>query len=215
YIDLGAELKVCRGPMDILASDAVKELQKFGLKKPILCGELGAVEPNHAAPSKLYLVDTLGILHHDILFAPFFAGSAGSGQSWHWKEYLERNNLWYQFGRFNEAIKGINPLVENFQPSEFLIPECRAYTLTGKKTTLVWCRDAGSNWQTELIENKKPSLIKTSIPLSKLGLKASKIKSIEIYDPWKNTWSKTKVVENAITLPAFTRSVVLSIRLIP
>ncbi|MFZ4726792.1 MAG: hypothetical protein ACOYMD_15270, partial [Paludibacter sp.] len=153
YLNQTDELDVCRGPMDILASDAVKELLSYGYNKPCMLGEAGAVEANYAGASKLYLVDTLGILHHDLLFAPFFAGSAGSGQSWHWMEYIDRNNLWFQFGRFNEAIKGINPLVENFQPSEFLIPECRAYTLTGKKTTLVWCRDAGSNWQTELIEN--------------------------------------------------------------
>ncbi|MFZ4726070.1 MAG: hypothetical protein ACOYMD_11560, partial [Paludibacter sp.] len=75
---------------------------------------------------------------------------------------------------------------------------------------LVWCRDAGSNWQTELIENMKPSLVKTSIPLSKLGVRKN-IKSIEIYDPWKNTWSKTKVVDNSIKLPTFTRSVVVKI----
>ena len=212
YIDLGAKFKVCHGPMDILASDAVKELQKFNLHKPILLAETGAVEPHHAAPSKLYLKDTTGIILHDILFAPFFAGSAGSGQSWHWKEYLERNNLWYHFGRFNEAIKGVNPLVENFQPSEFTIPECRAYVLSGQKTTLVWCRDAGSNWQTELIENKKPYEVHTSIPLSKLGIKAKNIKSVHVYDPWKNTWSKIKVVDNKIKLLGFTRSIVVKIQ---
>lgn len=211
YIDLGARFKVCHGPMDILTSDAVKQIYNFKLNKPILLAETGAVEPHHAAPSKLYLKDSAGIILHDLLFAPFFAGSAGSGQSWHWKEYLQQNNLWYQFGRFNAAIAGINPLVENFQPFEFMIPECRAYAMTGKKTTLVWCRDASSNWQTELLENKKPTEIQTSIPLSKLGLKAKIIKSVQIYDPWKNTWSKTKVIENSIKVPAFTRSVVVKI----
>ena len=214
YIDMAAKFEVCHGPMDILTSDAVKELRNFGFKKPVLLAETGAVEPDHAAPSKLYLKDTLGILLHDILFAPFFAGSAGSGQSWHWKEYIDRNNLWYHFGRFNEAIKGINPLIENFQPSEFQTPECRIYALNGKKTTLVWCRDTGSNWQTELIENKKPSEIQTSIPLSKLGINAKKIKAIEVYDPWKNIWSDIKLNDNIIMIPAFKRSVVLNVRVL-
>jgi len=213
YIDLGAKFEVCHEPMDILASDAVKQLRNFGLNKPVLLGETGAVEPHHAAPSKLYLKDSTGIILHDILFAPFFAGSAGSGQSWHWKEYLQHNNLWYQFGRFNEAIKGINPLVENFQPSEFLIPGCRVYALKGNKSIIAWCRDTRSNWQTELVENIKPTIIETSISLSQLNIIEKNIKSIQIYDPWKNTWSDAKVINNYIELPSFTRSIVIKIKL--
>ena len=34
---------------------------------------------------------------HDVLFAPFFAGAAGAGQIWHWDEYVDKNNLWWQF----------------------------------------------------------------------------------------------------------------------
>ena len=30
---------------------------------------------------------------HDVLFAPFFAGSAGTGQIWHWNTYVERHEL--------------------------------------------------------------------------------------------------------------------------
>jgi hypothetical protein len=28
---------------------------------------------------------------------------------WHWESYVDRNNLWYHFGRFSEVVKGINP----------------------------------------------------------------------------------------------------------
>lgn len=211
YIDLGAKLAVCHGPMDIMAADATRELLKFGFKKPVLVGEAGAVEPNHIAPSKLYVKDTSGILLHDILFAPFFAGSAGTGQSWHWKEYLELNNLWYHFGRFNEAIKDINPLNENFNPAEFEIPDCRCYALDGKLNTIIWCRDSKSNWKTELVDNTKPSVLKCALPLSKLNITPEKIKSIRIYDPWKNSWVKAKVSNGIIKLPPFTRSLIVRI----
>ncbi|MCB0685370.1 MAG: cellulase family glycosylhydrolase, partial [Saprospiraceae bacterium] len=110
YLDLGAPLEVCHGPMDIIASSAVEEILSYNLSKPVILAETGAVEPRHAGPSKYYERDTAGILLHDILFAPFFSGSAGAGMSWHWESYVHKNNLWYHFGRFNEAIKNINPL---------------------------------------------------------------------------------------------------------
>ena len=213
YIDLGARFQVCHGPMDILTSDAIKELRNFGLNKPILLAETGAVEPYHAEPFKLYPKDSAGIILHDLLFAPFFAGSAGSGQSWHWKEYLECNDLWYMFGRFNNAIKGINPLIENFQPTEFEIPSCRSYMLKGNKTILIWSRDTQSDWRTELIEDRKPSIIESAIKIAELGVSEKDIKSIQVYNPWTDKWSKGKVMDQSIKLPPFTRSVVVKIQL--
>ena len=34
--------------------------------------------------------------------------------SWHWESYVHKNNLWYHYQRFNEAIKCINPIEEQF-----------------------------------------------------------------------------------------------------
>jgi len=118
YLDPGAKMEVCHGPMDIIASSAVEELLSYHLGKPVILAETGAVEPNHAGPSKYYPRDTAGILLHDILFAPFFSGSAGAGMSWHWESYVHKNNLWYHFKRFNEVIKGIDPIQEEFVPSK-------------------------------------------------------------------------------------------------
>ena len=81
YLDCGGELDVCRGPMDVLAADAVRELRDRNPRKPVLLAEVGAVKPNHTGPSILYAQDREGTLLHDALFAPFFAGSAGSGCS--------------------------------------------------------------------------------------------------------------------------------------
>jgi hypothetical protein len=78
---------------------------------------------------------------------------------------------------------------------------------------MIWCRDSNSNWQTELADGIKPSIINTSIPVSKLGIAEKKIKSIKVYDPWKNKWSDAKIVKNQILLPAFIRSIVVRIQL--
>jgi hypothetical protein len=92
YLDLGAQLDACKGPMDELAADAVRDLRSFEPHRPILLAESGAVEPSHSGPFKLYEKDKAGILLHDVLFAPFFAGAAGPGHIWHWDEYVDKKN---------------------------------------------------------------------------------------------------------------------------
>jgi hypothetical protein len=140
--------------MDILASNAVRELQNMVENKPILLSEVGAVEANHSGPSLLYQKDTFGVLLHDMLFAPFFSGAAGPGQSWHWQFYIEKNNLWWHFGRFEKAIRGINPIEENYTPQYHEIDDVRLYVLKGKSNILIWGRDSKSDWVTELVKSK-------------------------------------------------------------
>jgi hypothetical protein len=149
YLDLGAQLDICKAPMDELAADAINELRSYNVQKPMLLAEVGGVKPKHTGPIELYDLDTTGILLHDLLFAPFFAGSAGPGHAWHWDQYIDKNNLWYHFQRFNEAIAGIDPVKEAFLPVRILHPEIKIYALAGKDHLLLWCRDIGNNWQNE------------------------------------------------------------------
>ena len=107
YLDLGARLEVCHGPVDVLAANAVATLLAARPGRPVMLAESGAVEPSHSGPLKLYAKDKKGIILHDILFAPFFAGAAGSGQCWHWDQYVDANDLWWQFGRFASATRAL------------------------------------------------------------------------------------------------------------
>ena len=132
YLDLGASMGICRGPVDVLAADAVKELLAFNLKKPVLLAGSGAVEPKHAGPFKLYAKDKAGMLLHDVLFAPFFAGAAGPGHIWHWSDYVSRNNIWFHFARFAEAVKNIDPPAESFITSQKGQGRIRVSGLKGK-----------------------------------------------------------------------------------
>ena len=156
YLDLGADMELCHAPMDVICSSAVDEILSYNTGKPVMLAETGAVEPSHSGPSKFYPVDTAGILLHDILFAPFFSGSAGCGMCWHWESYVDRNNLWYHFGRFNESIKGINPVAEEFIPSWSESGNLRIYQLKGKNTILLWLRDKRNTWQSELRDGQPP-----------------------------------------------------------
>jgi hypothetical protein len=212
YLDLGANMEVCHSPMDIICSSAVVELLSYNTGKPVMLAETGAVEPSHAGPSRYYPIDTAGILLHDILFAPFFSGSAGTGMCWHWESYVDKNKLWYHFGRFNEAIKGINPVTEDFSPSRSESGDLRIYQLTGKTTILLWLRDKHNTWQSEL-RDLKPLLTNSGIEidLKSLGISNS-FKQIDLYDPWQNKWEKAAAEEMQLSLPDFKRSLVVRIK---
>lgn len=210
YIDAHATLDVCTAPMDVLASDAINELRSYHVCKPMLLAEVGAVLPNHTGPSDLYPLDTEGSLLHDSLFAPFFAGAAGSGNSWHWEHYIDKNDLWYHYARFNEVIKGLDPISEGFVPTVVYHRRLRTYALLGKKTILAWCRDINNDWKSEFREGRKPEEIgNETIDFSSL-VSPRFTKRISIYDPWKNRWT-TASRNSMIDLPSFRRSIVIKI----
>ncbi|MDO8538868.1 MAG: cellulase family glycosylhydrolase [Opitutaceae bacterium] len=211
YLDLGASLPICHAPMDVLTSDAVRDLITFDPRRPVLLAESGAVEPKHTGPFKLYARDTEGMLLHDVLFAPFFSGAAGSGQIWHWDVYVARNRLWHHFARFAAAVRGIDPPAENFQPVQLHQPRLRVYALKGERTILVWCRDPANTWQTELEQGIAPARLSGMTlglqPL--LGTTAST--RVDVYDPWRNEWSQQQAAAGKVPLPAFSRSIVVRI----
>jgi hypothetical protein len=211
YLDLGASLEVCHGPMDVLAADAVRELLAWEPKRPVILAESGAVEPGHAGPFKLYAKDQDGVLLHDVLFAPFFAGAAGAGQIWHWDSYVSRNNLWRQFGRFASAVKDLDPPAEQFQPSLIEHPRLRVYVLKGRNTILIWCRDSQNTWKAELEEERVPEVITNATLDLTRGLDGASPASARIYDPWKDQWSSASFSGKTVPLPAFSRSLVIRV----
>ena len=175
--------------MDVLAADAVTTLVRFELGKPVLLAESGAVEPSHSGPFKLYAQDHAGIILHDVLFAPFFAGAAGPGHCWHWDSYVAKNNLWHQFGRFAKSVRDLDPPAERFRPVRIEHPRLRIYALAGPRMLIAWCRDKENTWQTELAEGKQPERLANQsieLPASIIPQGASRIR---IYDLWADKWS--------------------------
>lgn len=211
YLDLGADMEVCHEPMDIITSSAIEELLSYHLNKPALLAETGGVEPRHSGPIRYYERDTAGILLHDVLFAPFFSGSAGTGMNWHWNAYVAPNNLWYHYRRFARVVQGINPITEKFHPDKIETENFRIYILKGIRTTLIWIRDKNNSWKSELEEGKPPGLIQDAfIGVNALHISQS-FSKIRVYDPWKNVWSETLLENERIPLPDFKRSLVLKL----
>jgi hypothetical protein len=209
YLDLGARLELCHGPIDVLAADAVRELAAYRPARPILLAEAGAVEPGHSGPFKLYSKDKQGIILHDVLFAPFFAGAAGPGQIWHWDVYVDRNDLWHHYARFAEVVHDLDPPAEHFQPVTITHPRLRFYVLKGQSTVLLWGRDSRNTWRTEL-EQEQPAE-----PIHDLKLDVSEyldqraISRARAYDPWENRWTELHPQTTNLVIPTFARSVVV------
>ena len=211
YLDLGARLEVCHGPVDVLAADAVTVLLGFNSGKPVLLAESGAVEPSHSGPFKLYDRDRAGIILHDVLFAPFFAGAAGPGQCWHWDRYVAKNDLWHHFARFAEAVKAIDPPAEQFRPIRIEHSRLRIYALAGRHTLFAWCRDKENTWKTELAEGRPPENLKDqsiNLPSDAVRERAARVR---IYDPWTDAWSQGKIENGKLSLPSLTRSIVFRV----
>ena len=211
YLDPGTDwgqYDHVHGPIDLLISNAIQFVYRPEALKPIVANEHGAVEGNHVGPSKLYAKDSLGVFIHDMIFLPFFCGASGSGSMWHWDSYVEKQNLWYHYIRFNNVIKGINPIKEEFAPFTFIRDSVRYYGIKGKKTTMIWCRDAKSNWKTELQQGIHPEIRKDiSFELAVTGRKD--YNSAKVYDPWNDKWTNVQIINGKVTLPPFIRSTVV------
>jgi len=210
YLDLGARIEACRGPVDLLAIDAVRTIQSYDPAKPILLAESGAVEPGHTGPFKLYEKDKEGIILHDVLFAPFFAGACGPGHIWHWDVYVARNTLWHHFDRFAQVVDRLDPPAEAFQSVQIPHQRLRVLALRGKNTTLLWCRDMQNNWMTELRDGQAPATIQDMPIQLPDGWEASAAKA-RFFNPWTNRWTEGPVAAGRITPPPFSRSMVVRI----
>jgi len=211
YLDLGAQYEICHGPVDVLAADAVRRIREWQPDRPILLAESGAVEPSHSGPFKLYAKDTDGTILHDVLFAPFFAGAAGPGHTWHWDHYVAKNDLWWQFGRFARAIEGIDPPAERFEVLAPGHPTLRVYMLKGRRTLLAWLRDSRTTWRTELAEGKPPASVTGAAIDLPQGLPALEAATVRTYDPWTDRWTPAQVADGKVALPTFKRSLVVRI----
>lgn len=210
YIDNGAKWKITVAPMDVLAAEATNELLDNQDNKPVLVAEIGAVEAKHAGPWRFYSRDTAGVLLHDLLFAPFFSGAAGPGHCWHWDYYIEKNNLWWQFGRFAKAVNGFDPVKEKALPISVATEGgVRFYGLRGKDHALIWLRDTLSNWKSEIVEGIPARMIAGH----KMSVGNMKIKAVSFYDPWLDSWTEGKISASEVLLPAFKRSIVVKLKL--
>ena len=142
------------------------------------------------------------------MFAPFFAGAAGPGQVWHWDTYVAKNNLWWHFQRFAEAVRKIDPAAEHFTPSILPHGRLRVYCLAGARHTLLWCRGTRNDWRSELERREEPEeLAGMSVELPSLPKRAH----VSAFDPWTAKWARLRLNGRKVDLPRFRRSIVVRV----
>jgi hypothetical protein len=209
YLDLGAPWNVCHEAVDVLAANAVDEIAALRPGKPILVAESGAVEPRHGGPFRGLAADDAGTILHDVLWAPFFSGAAGTGNIWYWFEYVATKDLWWHFARFAAAVDGLDPPAESFAVLRFLEGRLRVYALSGERTFIAWCRDAENDWRHELDAGASPTTIHGArIRLPEQAIKRNFARR-RTYDPWCDRWRAASIDDGAVELPDFSRSIVV------
>jgi hypothetical protein len=169
YLDLGASLEVCHGPVDA-AADVVRELLARQPGKPVILAESGAVEPRHAGPFKLYAAEEAGD----------FVARCVSRCSLRWRGLGQISALGRLRGAQRPLVafrtlrgRGVaRPPREQFTPSMVQHARLRIYRLTGTRTTLLWCRDTRNDWRSELERGEPPELL-TGLYLEIPKLRAS------------------------------------------
>lgn len=172
------------------------------------------MKPNHAGPFDLYAADRDGVLLHDVLFAPFFAGAAGSGQCWHWSDCVDQNGLWWQFRPFAPTVAGLDPPSEGFVAVAITSsPPLRVWALRGRRTAIAWCRDARADWMAELKRSESPPWVEgAEVSLIEIAGRSA-IRRAAACDPWTDRVQPAAVAQGRLRLPAFRRSVVVRIDL--
>jgi hypothetical protein len=130
--------------------------------------------------------------------------------NWQWGEYVDTNHLWWQFARFHEATRDLDPPAESFEPMMLKHDRLRVYALKGRHTSIFWARDSQNTWQSELGQGVAPELLEnTSIDISDLKIPAGA--AVHCYDPWTNARTSAPVTGSTIQLPSFRRSIIVRI----
>ncbi|MHC4439787.1 MAG: cellulase family glycosylhydrolase, partial [Planctomycetota bacterium] len=72
-------------------------------------------------------------------------------------------------------------------------------------------RDKQNTWQTELAEGRTPTVVNNTV-ISFPDSKDFKNVDVSFYDPWKNKWMQNKAEGNKVSLPDFSRSLVVKMK---
>lgn len=126
--------------------------------KPVFFAELGV---HSAGPAETAAIDPSFIGLHDLIWAPVFGPSAGSGMTWWWDNYIDPNDQYYQFKALADFVAGIDWALEAFvtaRPDTSDTTNLTAFALYGNTTALVWVKNTAEDYST-LTEAADPAFI--------------------------------------------------------
>lgn len=192
------------GAQDVCMETAVSRVLARNPQKPVLLAESGVALRDWVGKSPEHDADKEGVILHDTLFAPFFAGAAGPGHIWYWDTYVQKNNLWRHFKLFKNAVADFDAAKQRAVPFRADTPSLRVYGLRGATKSIFWCRDKNSDIHTELRDNIPAKILSGEVV--KIGGGFSKAKA---YLDWEDKWVDLKIENSQVKLPDFKRSIVI------
>jgi len=209
YLDQGAPGSICTVDPVAFSVDAVQRARRPD--RPIMLAETGAVNDRHTGPFRFYRMDSRGIIFHDTTFPVFFAGAAGTGQIWHWDEYVDQKNLWPQFRPFADLIDGIALDAEGFRPVDLSTQRAWMLGLLGRAHLLLWVRNRADSWHAVLRDEMEPGpLPPQAINLAPLGVTGG---TVERYAPWRDSAGGATLDGSMLRLPMIRYAAMVRARL--
>ena len=207
YLDQGAEIEICKHDTVPLAADAVRRGRRAD--RPVLTSETGAVNDSHTGPFRYYRRDDRGIIFHDVTYAPFFAGAAGTGQCWHWEVYVDQKDLWGGFRPFADMLEGVDADAEGFEPVDLSDGRIWFLALRGARHVLAYVRNKQDNWEATLRDQHEPDVQRdVEVDVSALGVSSGKV---ELFRPWDDAPGEAELGEGVLRLPPFRYGLLLKV----
>lgn len=198
YADIFPDFRDIGATVETLTKDRLAVTDK-----PVLFGEIGV---DSRGPAETRAADPGGIGVHDGLWAGVISGGIGTAMTWWWDNVIAvEPDLYYpMFGAVSRFVDGIAWDRERFTPVTTDAPSqaasVRARGLAGRKTLVVWLKDAGYQWY---------SPMQTSIGDAVLTLGDGKRWCGRWYDPWTGAWLGDVEIRGSVPVPTFSRDIAL------
>jgi hypothetical protein len=209
YLDQGAPMEICRNDPPEFSVEAIERTRRPD--RPVLLAETGAVNDAHTGPFRYYRSDDRGIIFHDTTFPAFFAGAAGTGNCWHWEEYIDQKCLWSGFRPFADLVDGIQFDAEGFRTFDLTTEHVWFLGLKGNRHLLAWVRSKADSWYAVLRDGRKPPLWRDQeFDLRPIGVRQGEV---EVFRPWRDARGQARLTGGSLHLPSFRYGLMLRISL--
>lgn len=208
YLDQGAPMDICRHDPPEFSVEALARSRRPD--RPVLLAETGAVNDAHTGPFRYYRIDDRGIIFHDTTFPAFFAGAGGTGNCWHWEQYIDQKGLWTAFRPFADLVDGIQLDAEGFDTFDLTTERVWFFGLRGNRHVLCWIRNRADSWYAALRDERDaPLLPDEQFDLGSLGIHVGDVK---VFRPWQDGQGGALLAEGRLRLPPFRYGLMLRIR---
>ena len=117
------------------------------------------------------------------------------------------NDLWFQFRRFAETVRDLDPAAEGFEPSMLPHDRLRVYVLRAKDFAGLVPRYPQYLGIRTQKRRKAGQLRGITVDFSP-ALSGKAPRSVRVYDPWANRWSNAKLQKGKPSFPT-SRSIVV------